>query len=70
MRDMKRYTRENRTENYSQQKGPDCDTCIHRRVCSHSLSGSFCTGWQGNEPEQKGPGPNEAWLRGDDAPEI
>ena len=45
----------------------DCGTCIHRKEgCERAAENSFCTRWQGQKPEEKGPDPNEQWLRGED----
>ena len=45
----------------------DCDTCIHRSGCERAASGSFCTQWQSQEPEDRGESPADAWARGEDS---
>ena len=53
--------------NYQEEKkqSPDCCTCIKRKGCEMYAENSYCTRWQGKEPEPEGTDPNEAWMRGD-----
>lgn len=46
--------------------GPDCSLCIYRADCERRSEGSFCTKFQGKEPEPKGTDPNELWKRGEE----
>lgn len=58
--------RKNPSENLTEKKSPDCSTCIRRAGCDRAQEGSFCTRWQGKEPEERKPDPNEQWMRGED----
>ena len=47
-------------------QSPDCCTCIHRTTCQRAAEGTFCTMWQGREPQPQGEDPNEKWKRGEE----
>lgn len=44
--------------------GPDCSTCVRRKGCERAAQDSFCTKWQGREPEKREPDPNALWEQG------
>lgn len=44
-----------------------CETCIYRDTCEQAEEGTWCTRWRDREPEDRGPDPNQAWIRGEDA---
>ena len=48
--------------------GPDCATCIYRKECANVNPGTFCTKWRDTPPPDRGPDPNDAWIRGEDNP--
>ncbi len=58
--------RKHRTENYSEQKDPDCSTCADRKDCARAQEGSFCTRWRREKAQMEGPDPNELWKQGED----
>ncbi len=62
---MKKRAGRNYTQEEEQIK-PDCCICIHRNDCAKYAENSFCTGWQGREPEKDGPDPNDLWRKGEE----
>lgn len=49
-----------------QKNVPDCMTCWKRETCEAAQEGHFCAAWQGMEPKERHPTPNELWERGED----
>lgn len=53
-------------DNLQEKREPDCCICIHRKGCERFREGSFCTRFQGKEPEKEGEDPNRKWERGEE----
>lgn len=53
-------------DNLEERQAPDCCVCIHRKECERFREGSWCTRFQGAEPEKEGEDPNDLWKRGEE----
>lgn len=55
-----------RDERRTDRQAPDCARCALYHRCENAAENSFCTRFRTKAEEDRGEGPAEAWLRGEE----